>query len=286
MQGTMGTTATNTSDRSGRTARPSRPLQRPVGELLREWREHRRLSQLAFAIQAGVSTRHLSFVETGRSAPSREMLLHLAEQLEVPLRERNHLLVAAGYAPAYVESAFDSPQMAVVRTAVRQVLAGHEPYPALAVDRNWNIIDANTSISLFTEGAAPHLLDSPANCLRIGLHPDGLARRIVNLGEWRTHLLGRLRRQIVRSADPALVELYDELCAYPYERPEPEDELPDANTIVVPLRIWDSRRRGRELAFFSTVTTFGTPLDITVEELAIESFFPANAETVAALHEG
>lgn len=285
MHGTMGTTATTASERGRRSAMTARQFQRPVGELLREWREHRRLSQLAFAIQAGVSTRHLSFVETGRSAPSREMVLHLAEQLEVPLRERNHLLVAAGYAPAYAESAFDSPQMAVVRTAVRQVLAGHEPYPALAVDRHWNIVDANASISLFTEGVAPHVLASPVNCLRIGLHPDGLARRIVNMGEWRAHLLGRVRRQVARSADPALVQLYDELCAYPYERVETEDELPESNTIVVPLRIQDIRHRGRELAFFSTVTTFGTPLDITVEELAIESFFPADAETAAALHE-
>lgn len=285
MHSTMGATAL----RAGEHGKPSlvvtRQLERPVGELLREWRERRRLSQLAFAIQSGVSTRHISFVETGRSAPSREMVLHLSEQLEVPLRERNQLLVAAGYAPAYAESALDSPQMGVVRAAVRQVLAGHEPYPALAVDRNWTIVDANSSIALFTEGATAHLLESPANCLRIGLHPDGLAWRIVNLSEWRAHLLGRVQRQIARTADPRLVELYDELCAYPYEQSEHEDELPDTNAIVVPLRIRDIHDRSRELTFFSTVTTFGTPLDVTVEELAIESFFPADAETTAVLHE-
>lgn len=286
MHGTIDATIRGASERGERLVMATRQFQRPVGELLREWRENRRLSQLAFAIQAGVSTRHLSFVETGRSAPSREMVLHLAEQLEVPLRERNHLLVAAGYAPAYAESSLDSPQMAVVRSAVRQVLAGHEPYPALAVDRNWNIVDANASVALFTDGAAAHLLAPPANCLRIGLHPDGMARRIVNLDEWRSHLLGRLRRQIARSADAALIQLYDELNAYSYDRLEPEDELIDINTIVVPLRIRDTRHTGRELAFFSTVTTFGTPLDITVEELAIESFFPADAETAAVLRDG
>lgn len=285
MQRTMGATALRGGEHGKRSMTTARQPQRPVGELLREWRERRRLSQLAFAIQSGVSTRHLSFVETGRSAPSREMVLHLSEQLEVPLRERNQLLVAAGYAPAYAESALASPQMGVVRAAVRQVLAGHEPYPALAVDRNWNIVDANASIALFTEGAAAHLLEPPMNCLRIGLHPDGLAWRIVNLSEWRSHLLGRLQRQIARTGDPALVQIYDELRAYPYELPESEDELADANAIVVPLRIRDIRDRSRELTFFSTVTTFGTPLDITVEELSIESFFPADAETAAVLHE-
>lgn len=285
MRGTMNATAASAGGRDKRLMATGLQVQHPVGELLREWRERRRLSQLAFAIQAGVSTRHLSFVETGRSAPSREMLLHLSEQLEVPLRERNHLLVAAGYAPAYAESTLDSPQMGVVRAAVRQVLAGHEPYPALAVDRCWNIVDANSSIALFTEGAAAHLLEPPVNCLRLGLHPDGLAWRIVNLSEWRSHLLGRLQRQIARTADPGLVALYDELSAYPYEQPELSKELADSNTIVVPLRIRDIHHRKRELTFLSTVTTFGTPLDVTVEELAIESFFPADAETAAALHE-
>jgi transcriptional regulator with XRE-family HTH domain len=256
-------------------------FQRPVGELLRRWRERRRLSQLELALQAEISTRHLSFVETGRSMPSRDMVLRLAEQLEVPLRERNHLLLAAGYAPAYAETALDAPPMTAVRAAVRQVLTGHQPYPAVVVDRGWNLVDANASVSLFTDGVPPELLTPPTNVLRVSLHPEGMARRIVNLGEWRAHLLGRLRRQVAVAADPELAALYDELRAYPCDQPEPEIELPGPGDVVVPLRI---RHAGRELAFFSTVATFGTPLDITVAELAIESFFPADADTAAALH--
>jgi transcriptional regulator with XRE-family HTH domain len=258
----------------------ARPSPRPVGELLRQWRERRRLSQLELALDAEVSTRHLSFVETGRSRPSRDMVLRLAEQLDLPLRERNHLLLAAGYAPVYSESALDSPQVAAVRTAVRQVLAGHEPYPALVVDRVWSLVDANASVALFTDGLPRELLAPPTNALRVSLHPDGMAPRIVNLGEWRAHLLGRLRRQVARTADPELAALEDELRAYPCHQPEPDVELPGPGDIVTPLRI---RHGGRELAFFSTVATFGTPLDITVAELAIESFFPANPETAAFL---
>ncbi len=253
---------------------------RPVGELLRHWRQRRRLSQLALALEAEISTRHLSFIETGRSRPSREMILRLAEQLDVPLRERNQLLLAAGYAPVYAETALDSPSMAAVRAAVRQVLAGHEPYPALAVDRGWNLIDANAAVGLFTEGVARELLTPPINALRVSLHPEGLAPRILNLGEWRAHLLGRLRRQVALTADPELAALYAELRAYPCSQPEPEVELPGPGDVVVPLRL---REDGRELAFFSTVATFGTPLDVTVAELAIESFFPANPETAAVL---
>jgi transcriptional regulator with XRE-family HTH domain len=251
-----------------------------IGELLRQWREHRRLSQLELALDAEISTRHLSFVETGRSMPSREMILLLAEQLDVPLRERNHLLLAAGYAPVYAETPLNSPQMSAVREAVHQVLTGHEPYPAVVVDRNWNLIDANASVALFTNGVATELLAPPANALRISLHPNGMAPRIVNLGEWRAHSLGRVRRQVALTADPELAQLYDELRAYPCDQPEPEIELPGPGDIVVPLRI---RHGDRELAFFSTVATFGTPLDVTVAELAIESFFPANPETASIL---
>jgi transcriptional regulator with XRE-family HTH domain len=249
---------------------------RPVGELLRQWREHRRMSQMDLALEAEISTRHLSFMETSRSKPSRDMILRLAEPLDLPLRERNHLLLAAGYAPVYTETALDSPQMTAVRAAVRQVLSAHEPYPAVVVDRNWNLVDANASLALFTDEMPPELLAPPINVLRASLHPDGMAPRIINLGEWRAHLLGRLRRQIALTADPALAALYDELCAYPCDQPEPEIELPGPGDIVVPLRI---RQGSRALAFFSTVSTFGTPLDITVAELAIESFFPADAET-------
>lgn len=285
MHGTLGRTNLDTGlDRRAEYPVMTAPhLERPVGEMLREWREHRKLSQLEFALQARISSRHLSFVETGRSRPSREMVLRLAEGLDVPLRERNQLLLAAGYAPAYAETALDSPQMAVVRAAVRQVLAGHEPYPALAVDRGWNLVDANASLALITEGVAPELLAAPTNCMRIALHPRGLAPRIVNLGEWRAHLLGRLRRQAARTADPALTRLYEELRTYPCDQPEPEVELPGPGDIVVPLRL---RYGDRVLAFFSTVTTFGTPLDITVAELAIESFFPADADTAAVLRDG
>jgi transcriptional regulator with XRE-family HTH domain len=253
---------------------------RPVGELLRRWRGRRRLSQLELALESGISARHLSFVENGKSAPSRETILRLAEQLDLPLRERNHLLLAAGYAPVFSEAALGSPEMASVRRAVRQVLGGHEPYPAVAVDRGWNLVDANAGVGLLTERVAPELLEPPANALRITLHPDGMAPKISNLGEWRAHLLGRLRRQVALTTDPELSRLLSELRAYPCDQPEPEVEIPGPGDIVVPLRL---RHGGRELALFSTVTTFGTPLDVTVSELAIESFFPADPETASIL---
>src|SRR5215469_11812699 len=170
--------------------------QQAIGELLRQWREQRRLSQLEFSLQAGISSRHLSFVETGRSIPSREMVLLLAKQLDVPLRQRNQLLLAAGYAPVYAETPLDAPQMAVVRAAVRQVLNGHAPYPAVAVDHGWNAVEANKPFTWILDGVAPELLEPPVNCMRISLHPAGLGPRIVNLGEWRAHVLSRLRRQI------------------------------------------------------------------------------------------
>jgi transcriptional regulator with XRE-family HTH domain len=276
----MATPAT-TGDSGAVTTTTSPSLHQPVGELLRHWRENRRLSQLELALQAEVSTRHLSFVETGRSSPSRDMVLRLAEQLDVPLRERNLLLLNAGYAPVFAETAFDSPRMSAVRQALRQVLTGHEPYPAIVVDRHWNLVDANASVSLFTDLIDKDLLAPPLNVLRVSLHPAGMAPHIVNLGEWRAHLLGRLRRQIALTADPDVQRLYDELRAYPCPRPEPEVTLPDGSgDVVVPLRI---RQGGRELAFFGIVASFGTPIDITVAELAIESFFPADPVTAEAL---
>lgn len=256
---------------------------RPVGELLRRWRGRRRLSQLELALESGISARHLSFVENGKSTPSRETVLRLAEELDLPLRERNDLLLAAGYAPVYSETMLDSPEIASVRQAVRQILGGHEPYPAVAVDRGWNLVDANSGVALLTEGVAEELLASPANVLRVSLHPDGMAPKISNLGEWRAHLLGRLRRQVALTADIGLSRLLSELRAYPCDEPEPEVEIPGPGDIVVPLRL---RHGGRELAFFSTVTTFGTPLDVTVSELAIESFFPADPETASVLRNG
>ena len=245
-----------------------------VGELLRQWRERRRLSQLDLALQAEVSTRHLSFLETGRASPSREMLLRLAEQLEVPLRDRNELLLSAGYAPAYTETPVDAPPMAAVRDALRQVLAAHEPFPAFVVDRHWNLIDANQSTRMLTDHIPADLLEPPVNVLRASLHPRGLATRIVNLAEWRAHVLRRLRRQVALTSDDQLAALYEELRGYPGDAPA--TTLPEHSTVVVPLRL---RHPAGELAFFSMLSTCESPSDITVDDLAIESFFPADEFT-------
>lgn len=250
-----------------------------VGALLRDWRQRRRLSQLDLALEAGVSARHLSFVETGRSRPSAEMLLHLAERLEVPLRERNQLLLAAGYAPRYGELDLDDPELAPVKKAIDVVLAGQEPYPAIVVDRQWGLVAANRPVGLFLEGVDPALLEPPVNCLRLALHPDGLAPRIGNLGEWRGHLLSRLDREIALSGDPGLQALHEELLGYP-GAPYEHDATIDGD-IVVPLRL--TTVDGEELCFLSTVATFGTAIDVTVAELSIESFFPADAATADAL---
>jgi transcriptional regulator with XRE-family HTH domain len=252
-----------------------------VGPLLRDWRRRRRLSQLDLALEAGVSARHLSFVETGRSRPSADMVLHLAEQLEVPLRERNQLLLAAGYAPRYGSRSLDDPDLAQVRDAVGHVLAGHEPYPALAVDRCWNLVMSNGALGPLLEGVAPELLVPPVNCIRLALHPDGLAPRILNLGEWRGHLLHRLGGQLQATGDPQLEVLLDEVRDYP----GPVDgNAPDAAAIMVRLRLAAADGDG-ELAFFSTVTTFGTAADVTVSELSVEAFFPADADTAERLRE-
>src|SRR5215207_6479118 len=251
-----------------------------AGPLLREWRQRRRLSQLDLALEAGVSTRHLSFIETGRSRPSADMVLHLAEQLDVPLRDRNQLLLAAGYAPAYGQRDLDAPEMGPVRAALERVLEGHAPNPALVVDRHWGLVAANAGIAPLIAGAAPHLLEPPVNVLRLSLHPEGVAPRIANLAEWRAHLLDRLGREAVSSGDPALAALHEELAAYPgAERPAPAHDLA-AGAIAVPLRL---RHRDGELSFISTVTTFGTAIDLTVAELSIESFFPADERTAAYL---
>ncbi|WP_308209935.1 helix-turn-helix domain-containing protein [Actinomadura madurae] len=188
---------------------------RPIGEQLRAWRQLRRLSQLELASEADVSTRHLSFVETGRSAPSREMVLRLAEHLDVPLRDRNLLLVAAGYAPVFDETPIEEPRMDTVRAALRQVLEGHEPYPAVVVDRFWNLIDANGAAAFFMEGAPPELLEPPLNVLRLSMHPDGMAGNILNLAEWRAHMIDRVRRHVALTADAALAQLYKELRSFP-----------------------------------------------------------------------
>src|SRR5215218_8915539 len=250
-----------------------------VGPLLRDWRHRRRLSQLDLALEAGVSTRHLSFIETGRARPSADMVVHLAEQLEVPLRDRNQLLLAAGYAPAYGQRDLDAPEMGPVRAALERVLDGHAPNPALVIDRHWGLVAANDGVTPLLAGAAAHLLEPPVNVLRLSLHPEGLAPRIANLAEWRAHLLDRLGREAVASGDPALAALHEELAAYPCDEPAYSPDL-EAGAIAVPLRL---RHEGGELSFISTVTTFGTALDVTVAELSIESFFPADEATAAFL---
>jgi transcriptional regulator with XRE-family HTH domain len=260
-----------------------------VGTLLRDWRQRRRLSQLELALEAGVSTRHLSFVETGRSRPSSEMLLHLAERLEVPLRDRNQLLLAAGYAPQYDARSLDDPELAPVRDALGHVLAGHEPYPAIAVDRGWNLVASNGALGPMLDGVAPELLAPPVNCMRLALHPNGIAPRILNLGEWRAHLLHRLERQIALTADDELTRLRDELIDYPGPASAGPASANSASAEHQPLRSGEIMVRlelaseiGR-LSFFSTVATFGTAVDITVSELSIEAFFPADTRTAEAL---
>lgn len=253
---------------------------RPVGALLRDWRRRRGLSQLDLACEADISARHVSFVETGRAQPSRSMLIHLAERLDVPLRDRNALLLAAGYAPVYTEHRLDDPALRAARRAVELVLSGHEPYPALAVDRHWTLVAANRAVAPLLAGADEALLRPPVNVLRLSLHPAGLAPRIANLGQWRTHVLLRLARQIDASADPILAALRAELA----DHPVPDDGAPAGGGehpgVVVPLRL---RTGTGELAFLSTTTVFGTAVDVTLSELAIEAFFPADAATAEAL---
>lgn len=275
-----------------------------VGEQLRSWRERRHVSQLDLSLQAGISARHLSFVETGRSKPSSGLILRLSEELDVPLRERNVLLLAGGFAPAYPEHGLDAPPLSAVTEAMRQVITAHMPNPALAVDGHWELIDANDAVSLLTEGTAAELMEPPVNVLRLSLHPDGMASRILNLGQWRQHVLFRLRRQADRSGDPFLHELYEELSGYPggggadgvrgvdrvrgvggargvggSARSEATG-AGEAADVVLPMRL---RIGDAELSFLSTTTVFGSPLDVTVAELAIESFYAADAATAAAM---
>ncbi len=247
----------------------------PVGDLLREWRRRRRLSQFELALEAGVSSRHLSFVENGRSRPSARMVLQLAERLDVPLRDRNRLLLAAGYAPVFAQHDLDAPEMGPVRDALEQLLRAHEPYPALVIDAHWGLVAANRAVERLIEGAAAHLLEPPVNVLRLSLHPEGVAPRIVNLYEWRAHLLERLARDAVASGDAALAALLDELESYPAGEPGTSVD-PAFADVAVPLRL---RHGDGELAFISTRTTFGTAIDVTVAELSIESFFPTDRAT-------
>lgn len=235
------------------------------------------MSQLEFAVEAGVSSRHVSFVETGRTMPSRKMVLHLAEQLGVPLRERNRLLVAAGYAPIYRERRLDEPDMAAARQAIRQIVDAHEPYPALVVDSRWNLVLANSAVAVFLDGVDAALLAPPVNMMRLGLHPDGFAPRVLNLPEVRSRLLARLARQVSQTGDPGLTSLYREVLSY---GPPGEPAQPGDHDIALPIRI---RHRGREMTFINMIATFGTAFDITLDELAIESYFPADPATAEAL---
>jgi transcriptional regulator with XRE-family HTH domain len=253
----------------------------PFGALLRDWRQRRRISQLDLALDAEISARHLSFIETGRSRPSRDMVLRLTEQLEIPLRERNAMLLAAGFAPVYPERDFDDPALKPIRDMIDRVLRGHEPFPAVAIDRHWNLVAANAAVPPLLAGSADALLAPPVNVLRLSLHPEGLAKRIVNLPDWRHHLLARLRRQAAESADPALFALLDELLSFPIPHSDRGPSVADdVAEIAIPLQIATD---GGILSFLGTSMVFGTPRDVTVSELAIEAFLPADEATAKAL---
>lgn len=250
-----------------------------VGEHIRDWRKRRRLSQLDLALGAEISMRHLSFLETGRANPSRAMLLKLADELEIPLRERNVLLVSAGFAPVFRERGIDDPALAPARRALDAILQGHEPFPALVVDRGWNLVAANAAVPLLLEGVAPELLHPPLNVLRVALHPDGVARHSLNAAEWGAHIMERLRRQVAMSGEDDLRALLAELEAYP-QPPADDRRHEDFGGVAVQLRL---ARGDRILSFFTTTTVFGAALDITLSELTLETFFPADAETREAL---
>jgi transcriptional regulator with XRE-family HTH domain len=255
-----------------------------IGSVLREWRERRRLTQLELALDAGISTRHLSFVETGRSHPGRQMLLRILEQLEVPFREQNLLLLAGGHAPAFPERSLEDVELRPVREALDQILAGHEPYPAVVVDRAWNFVAANSAMQDLISDVAidSELLEPPVNVLRVGFHPRGLAPLIVNLGRWRAHFLRRLERQVAATGDPDLAALLEELAGYPVPDGEPEP-APDAEAheMLGPVRF--RTPAGGELSFFGMFATFDTPFEVTTSELAMELLFPADRATAEAL---
>jgi transcriptional regulator with XRE-family HTH domain len=257
------------------------PTDQGVGPLLRAWRVQRRVSQLELALRADSSARHISFIETGRSRPSEEMVLRLAEHLEVPVRERNALLLAAGYAPRYPETPLDDPALDAVRAGMEQLIQGYEPYPALVVDAMYHVHAANRGILMLLDGIPEHLLAPPLNAMRLTLHPEGLAPRIRNLREWRGHLLAQMDRQIALHRSEPLRKLYEEVAAYPVP-----EEAPDAEPagpvpyFALPLQI---EHEGRVLSFISSISTFNTPMDVTVAELAIETLLPADPATVKYL---
>lgn len=261
---------------------PASPTARLPGALLRDWRQRRRLSQLNCALEAEISQKHLSFVESGRSAPSRAMVLHLSETLQVPLRERNAILLAAGFAPVFPERSLGDPALAPARAAIDMILKGHEPYPALAVDRRWTLVSANAAVQkLLGLVSDRSLLSTPVNVLMLSLAPGGLAPHIANLGEWRGHILARLAQQVRISGDRQLAALRDELARLPHDDDGSAPDAADAlGGIAVPLRL---RTPAGMLSLISTTTVFGTPVDVTLSEIALETFFPADEPTAAAL---
>ncbi|MFF7647447.1 helix-turn-helix domain-containing protein [Streptomyces canus] len=269
---------------SGRSVRASASTDQGVGPLLRAWREQRRLSQLELALRADSSARHISFVETGRSRPSEEMVLRLAEHLEVPVRERNALLLAAGYAPRFPETPLDDPALDAVREGIWRLIQGYEPYPALVFDAAYHVVAANRGIMMLLDGIPEPLRRPPLNTMRLTLHPEGLAPRIRNLREWRGHLLEQMRRQIALRRSESLRALYEEVAAYPVPVSGAEDSLEEAESVpyfALPMRI---EHEGRTLSFISSTSTFNTPMDVTVSELAIETFLPADPATAKYLH--
>ncbi|MFI6931330.1 helix-turn-helix domain-containing protein [Streptomyces sp. NPDC050287] len=269
---------------SGKAAPAVIPADRGVGPLLRAWREQRRVSQLELALRADSSARHISFIETGRSKPSEEMVLRLAEHLDVPVRERNALLLAAGYAPRYPETPLDDPALDALREGLERLIQGYEPYPALVVDALYNVVAANRGILALLDGIPEFLLTQPLNAMRLTLHPQGLAPRIRNLPEWRGHLLAQMERQIALHRSQQLRTLYEEVAAYPVPRTgaadQPEEAAQPVPYFALPMRI---EHEGRTLSFVSSISTFNTPMDVTVAELAIETLVPADPATVKYL---
>ncbi|MFF7763565.1 helix-turn-helix domain-containing protein [Streptomyces griseorubiginosus] len=260
------------------------PSDQGVGPLLRAWREQRRVSQLELALRADSSARHISFVETGRSRPSEAMVLRLAEHLEVPVRERNALLLAAGYAPRFPETPLDDPALDAVREGIERLIQGYEPYPALVFDASYHVVAANRGIMMLLDGVPESLVRPPLNTMRLTLHPEGLAPRILNLRQWRGHLLEQMRRQIALRRSEQLRELYEEVAAYPVPDPQEDTGAEQDEPIpyfALPMRI---EHEGRTLSFISSTATFNTPMDVTVAELAIETFLPADPATVKYLH--
>ncbi|MFG2786156.1 helix-turn-helix domain-containing protein [Streptomyces sp. NPDC048419] len=271
-----------TTAATGSSASVVTPADKGVGPLLRAWRERRRVSQLELALRADSSARHISFVETGRSRPSEEMILRLAEHLDVPVRERNALLLAAGYAPHYPETPLDSPELETLREGMERLIQGYEPYPALVVDAMYHVVAANRGVVMLLEGVPEHLLRPPLNVMRLTLHPEGLAPRIHNLREWRGHLLAQMERQIALYRSGPLRALHEEVAAYPVPETatdrEPAEPVP---YFALPMQI---EHEGRVLSFISSISTFNTPMDVTVAELAIETLLPADPATVKYLH--